>query len=231
MASGWYRATFSIPTTSGLPADTVNNVWSFRHVTSANHAADAAEIVNRLTAFYGAMMGYWSSVLDFTHARTTIVDLQESRPRMPFYDEESAVAGMITTERNLPSEVALCLSFRGVLGSGLNARRRRGRVYLGPLQVGNVDTPELPSGWPAAFVNAAVSNLAVTTNDVDWCVYSPYTHHGVPVGEKLDPDIYPEVTANLFDSFTPVSYVWADNAWDTQRRRGPLATARYGDTV
>lgn len=231
MASGWYRATFSIPTDTGLPADTVNNVWSFRHLTDADHTLDAAEIASRLVAFYGAIVTIMSSALDFSHARTTIVDLQDTRPRLPFYDEETAVTGAATTNYDYPAEVAICMSFRGALGSGLNARRRRGRVYLGPLQVPAGDREHIVAEWPAACVDAAVAELAVTTGDVEWCVYSPYTHHDVPVGERLDPDIYPEVTANLFDAFTPVTYVWADNAWDTQRRRGIQATTRYGNTV
>lgn len=226
MASSFYRATWKIPTDSGLPADKVNNVWSFRHLTDADQAADAIEIRTRLAGFYEDLKDYFSSQLDLAHCRLVIVDLAETPPRLPFYDEEYSVSTATTGGSDFPAEVAVCLSFRGTLGSGLNARRRRGRIYLGPLQGDVTDHPMLYSTWPAAIRDAATSNIAVATGDVEWCVYSPYTHHDVPVGTKLDPELHPENPASLPQSFVNVAHVWVDNAWDTQRRRGVQATSR-----
>lgn len=239
MPSGWYRATVSVPRVGGLPADDVQNVWSFRHLTDADHGADATEIASRLTAFYEDFTSNLSGSYSWASATLKIFDLQETAPRVPFYEEPMPLTGGSTSGQDLPSEVALCLSFRGEVTSGVNPRRRRGRVYLGPWRSGSgADFDAVLTGIQSALVTSAAAELGGTTGDVEWCVYSPYTHHGVPVGRNIGettgspPEpVFPEVPANLFDSFTPVVHCWCDNAWDTQRRRGPAPSSRATATV
>lgn len=226
MPAAYYRCTVSIPTDTAIPADTVNNVWSFRNVSTADHDLDALEITGRLDGFYTELATLFSSRLDLAGTRLTIVDMAEESPRLPFYDEAMAISGESSTNNDLPAEVAICLSFRGSLGSGLNARRRRGRIYLGPLQVQTGDRAVPDTAWPPAIVSAAETNIGTLDGDVEWCVYSRYTHCNVPVGTQLDPDVHEEDPLRLVLAFVPVVHWWCDNAWDTQRRRGPIATAR-----
>lgn len=231
MADGYYRATVTIPTDTGLPQDAVQNVWSFRCLATADHGADGAEIAGRLNSFYVSNAGYLSSAMTPAGSRITIVDLAEDRPRVPFYDEAHDFGASTTTAADLPAEVAVCLSFRGAIVSGVNARRRRGRIYFGPIQLTAGDQWTLPSGIRQDLIDDAVADIGVTTGGVEWCVYSPYTHHDVPVGQKLDPDVYPEVPINLVTAFTPVVHVWSDNAFDIQRRRGPAPTSRLSADI
>jgi hypothetical protein len=131
---------------------------------------------------------------------------------------------------NLPSEVALCLSFRGDYGvrleeapddADLDARperprsRVRGRIYEGPF-----GTDAVAVGTPGRPVTALMESLLdfgerlmgthlvaglLAANDVRFSVVSNAT--GGPIAE-------------------PVVACWVDNEWDTQRRRGIRATTR-----
>lgn len=240
MASGWYRASVTIPVTGGLPADSAVNVWSFRNVNEpVDPAVDAAAVVTTLDNFYSAISGFIASTMDIAHCAVKIFNLQDTAPRVPLLESEFSAGAVTTGGKDLPNEVAMCLSFRGAPGSGLNARRRRGRIYLGPLQGSSVDEhTRPPSGLTTTVMAAVASHLTPPAGgDLEWCVYSPYTHHGVPIGGDINERdgsgdlVYPEVPGNLFASFTPVSVYWMDDAWDTQRRRGLKETSRTTASV
>jgi hypothetical protein len=105
----------------------------------------------------------------------------------------------------LPSEVALCLSY---FGAGRNIVGQRGRIYLGPLDTSAVTTA---TGSSARPVPSLVDTLAAAGADLasssepgaNWVVYSP-----------TDGVVY------------TIDGGWVDNAFDTQRRRGAVPTAR-----
>lgn len=226
MADGFYRVQWIFPMDSGLPEDEVVNTWSFKHLSTADHAADATAMVSRLTAFYTDILAHYSSRVNVDACRYRIFDLAESQPRIPFAEDQVDLGASTSSNVDLPPEVAICLSFKAASASGANARRRRGRVYIGPLQTtSTADYHEVLSTTVTAIGNAADVYIAGENDDLVWCVYSPYTHHGVPVGEKLS-EAYPEVPGNLLNAFPAVQTIWVDNAYDTQRRRGVKATSR-----
>lgn len=99
-----------------------------------------------------------------------------------------------------PGEVALCLSYY----SGRNLPRTRGRIYLGPLQ-GSITNTVAPSSSPreAIMTMAQAFKDAATAGNFTWVLHS-----------IKDND------------YLPITDVWCDNAWDTQRRRGAKATSR-----
>lgn len=229
----YYRAQVTIPMDSGIPADAAVNVWSFRNTEAASDpATDAALIQGRLDGFYSAISGLYSSRCQLTGTRIKVYNFADPQPRVPILDDAVSVTADITTNMDFPPEVAMCLSFKGAAVSGVNARRRRGRVYLGPLQSSTTtDYHEVLAANITTVMSAADTHLAVAADPVQWCVYSPYTHHDVPVGVELDPDVHPEVPTRLVLAFTPVATYWMDNAWDTQRRRGTKATSRTTATA
>lgn len=240
MTTHYYRAQVTIPMVSGLPADSVVNVWSFRNNAALpDRDADALVINVALDGFYTALNTLYSSRCVMTSVNLKVYDMGDSQPRIPFYEQTVAYGATSSTNMDFPAEVALCLSFKGAAGSGLNAARRRGRVYLGPLQsTSTTDYDMVLASHITTVMAAANSYLTPVGADVDWCVYSPYTHHGVPVGADIndkvpgtDTPLYPEDPGNLDDSFIPVATYWMDNAWDTQRRRGPKATSRSSASV
>lgn len=227
--SQWYRAFVTIPHTSGLPADACVNTWAYSIPGTGDRDLLAIDFRTRLTAFYGAWnVNFGSAQYAWQNARVKVIDMLDENPRFPFYDASLNLSASSGTAYDLPSEVAIVLSFEGERTSGTNMRRRRGRVYCGPLQNGAGDNQTVPAGLLSAIVTAAGSNLLNPTapNDLtDWCVYSSYTHHGIPVGTRITKDD-PEIPDNLPASFVPVTRCWVDNAYDTQRRRGVGATTR-----
>lgn len=122
----------------------------------------------------------------------------------------------------LPSEVACCLSYNSDL-SGLSeelpdttrpAARHRGRVYIGPL---GTNTLSIDGTTHQAFLSAGIRTTLTKAGKVlhDDCIlngwkWAQWSRKRV----QLD----------------PVVACHADNAFDTQRRRGPRATARTTET-
>lgn len=230
MVAKFYRVRVTIPADTGLPKDDVMNNWSFQNETTALLLQDSSAIDNRLSAFYSAMGSAFSSYLNLAGARMQIVDMTDPYPRIPFYDEPLTITGASTTGDDLPQDVAMCLSFKKTPSSGDNARRTRGRVYIGPLQVSAGDQFQATSTLVDALANAANTHILLENDDLEWAIYSQYTHHDVPVGERLYDSEgnlqYPENSLLLAQSFVPVGVIWVDNEWDTQRRRGLDATYR-----
>lgn len=220
-------AQVTIPHVSGIPRDAAVNRWAFRGVDgeTRDDVADAAEA--GLDAFYGDLTDYFSSRMKTSLAGIEWIDLADDKPRLPFATHAMGLADPSTTEHDLPAEVALCISFQATPVSGVNMRRRRGRIYLGPLQAGaSLDYSAVPSAWPAAFVNAATDAFLVPgISPATWSVYSRSTHYGKVVGDPIvEGD--EEVPDALPEAFKSVTQVWCDNAWDTQRRRGIAPTTR-----
>lgn len=235
MVDHFYRATVKIPMDSGLPNDTAINVWSFRNIDpDADRAVDGAAIATRLDTFYTLLANRYSSRCNLAAAEFSIVDLTDPQPRIPFLISDQHPSAEQSANFDLPPEVAICLSFRGAASSGANPRRRRGRVYLGPWQTSSsTDYHDVLAADITLILGSATTALADTNDELEWCVYSPYTHHNVPVGRNInekDEDgnpVFPEGdAADLAQSFTVVTHYWCDNAFDTQRRRGVKATSR-----
>lgn len=228
MANGWYRAQVTIPMDSGIPADSVVNTWAFRNFGSADHATDGGSIRTRLDAFYSAVSGFYSSRCNLAAATCKVFDYAESQPRIPFYESTMSVSADTTTWQDLPAEVAVCLSFTAPRVSGTNSRRRRGRVYLGPLKTMSdvSDLYNVLGTMASDIADAADTHILSANDDIEWCVFSPYTLHDVPVGGDIK-DYPDEDPSKLLLAWQVVTQLWTDNAWDTQRRRGTAATTRY----
>lgn len=116
-----------------------------------------------------------------------------------------------TVTANMPEECAVCLTLVGVPPI---TPRRRGRLFFGPLVsdsdvivYGNDDTPTRVNISTSQSVGVTLSQAAETlrtTTDQTWCIRS--------------------VTPS--ENFVPIAGGWIDNAFDTQRRRGPDPSAR-----
>lgn len=222
----WYRGSVIVPHDNGLPKDSIQNTFAFMVSGSGDRDLIAFDFQVRLEDFYNDWTTFRSSQYEWASARFQVIDMLDDQPRIPFYDVEMSIDEAATTVNDLPAEVAVVLSFEGERASGVNMRRRRGRVYCGPLQVGSADQHEVQSGVVSAIVTAAGDHLLNPADPIaTWAIYSPYTHHGIAVGDKLTPED-PEVPDFLPASFEPVVRCWVDNAWDTQRRRGPAASSR-----
>lgn len=206
-------AQVSIPYDSGIPTDVTVNTFSF-FVPTVNETALTA-IADRLEAFYNDGNAYSGSgmkeilagTINGTASRLKIYNRADAEPRAPVYDELLTIAGI--AQQALPAEVALCVSFRGPLVSGVPAARRRGRVFIGPLAVSAADTqssgPTRPSTPAIQIALASMRALMDATDAVaDFGVWSRTGAGG----------------------FTTAVHAWVDNAFDTMRSRGPDPSLR-----
>lgn len=217
------RVQATIPHATGLPEDAVTNSFAIRPA-GANTRQQAADAFHtELIAFYTAVKANLSAQYGWANIQTEFVDLLDDKPRLPFSTQTGSVGSFVSTLFDLPAEVAICCTLTATINSGDNPRRRRGRFYLGPLQNGSADLPLVPASLVSTVATALGALIVNPTYTM--CVYSRYTHHGVPVGENIK-DYPDEIPDALPSSFSDVSAGWVDNAWDTVRRRGVKATSR-----
>lgn len=196
---------------SGVAELDVTNTFHWQ--TSITEAASITAIRANLENFYsttnegflGPLSEYFSSELSGV-VGVTMYDLADPTPRVPIDEYEFTTA--VPSGEPLPSQVALCLSFQGARISGTPQARRRGRVYLGPLDITATEVSggeaRPVSGLIDVALAAAERMLAdSTTNNSHWAVYSPTNNDLVPVVGG-----------------------WLDNRFDIQRRRAALVTQR-----
>lgn len=204
------RAMFVGQGSSGLPEDRVVNVFHF--VGSSTYEADAATATTRVIGFYNSLAsgqtnaigGYLSSWVNRT-AQIRTYDLTTSKPRVPTITTFELTPYL--SDNGLPEEVAIVTTF---YGSPPVTRRRRGRLYIGPLNsntsvinFGNQAAASAPNPQIILDLRDATKQLA-TVGPVQWCIRSSLPS----------------------ENFVPVAGGYVDNAFDTQRRRGPDATTR-----
>lgn len=105
-------------------------------------------------------------------------------------------------------ELCVCLSYKGTYLSGVSPKRKRGRIYLGPLAANTISSGEVASAAVTVFKNAAQTLLTASdaSSQYRWVIYSPTTDSA---GTGLD-----------LDSWDAVTEGWVDNNVDIQRRRG-----------
>lgn len=205
------RAMAILSGTSGLPEDRYVNTFWFREPGGTFTRDGVAEnVTDRISDFYsGFLVGQES--LTFYMSDKAIDQAAGLEVRVYFMDDETprepttlqrALDGFEATVP-LPAEVALVGSFYGTR----NIPRRRGRVYVGPLNLNALSTVPLvgdagPSDGLVRDLRSAMQGLAQDTS-VEWCVAS-----------RKDGALY------------TVTNGWVDNAFDTQRRRGGAPTSR-----
>lgn len=196
-----YSAQMTLRMTSNVSADFAVNTFSF---VGAGIAQDLIDIETAMFAFYDDVVTMLSSNVAQTGHVLKVYDRADPPPRAPIlettYDFASAPSG-----NTLPHAVAMVLSFQADRVSGDPQARRRGRIYLGPLDAGQTGTNGRPTPTAITVLANAGDNLLTATGalGVDWTVYSP---------------------TNGFSSV--VTNGWVDDRFDIQRRRARDASSR-----
>lgn len=212
---------------SGQPRDRVVNTFTFFSETDLV-VGDWTVINGALEDFYNALNGTAtqriSSFMSGALSRTV-------KPTIRHYDVDGHLDGTAagspvsesqwgstlgagSTGTNLPAEVAVCLSFAAEFGAdvefapGSRPRGRdRGRIYIGPLNVGAIAAASpgrvVPDGTLQIALIESAKMLKATPIPGSWAVWSRRSARVLPV-----------------DNF------WVDDAMDTQRRRGERPLAR-----
>lgn len=221
------QAQIRFPGLSGLPEDVYINTLYFDGLTPL--ASDYTDIQAAIVDFYnanGASSGRSLTAMlsgEVNRAVGTELRIYDiDAPGSPLYSAGFNINAAGSAVR-MPPECAICLSFHsdltgvaeevaggpaGPTGDTHPAARRRGRIFLGPLNesVLTTNTGHIDSGAVEACKEAMVrlqANAGLAIKGIDWCVNS-----------RVD-SITREVTGG-----------WVDNAFDTQRRRGKAPTTR-----
>ena len=211
------RVQCNIPNDTLLPEDDAINTWHFLTVGAATPADAADDALIALGVFYAAADTYLSGGTA-TPMRYKVYDLENDEPRVPILEATQTLTPSASI--NMPNEVACCISYRGEFLSGANPARRRGRIFIGPLNNsgGTSATGDFrPSSTLRTGLANAASDIIVAgqTADARWVVFSP-TLAGAP----------PWSAATLEAASCDVTAGYIDDAFDTVRSRGLRPTTR-----
>lgn len=207
------KAVCSMPSVTGLDQDRIMNTFHFATDDLDEAALDA--LTGRLYSFYNEVSASsGNSIADFisnyvTRAEDVRVrwyDAAGIPPNDPIVESSFALASPDWTTC-LPTEVACCLSLINDDVTAYPVRNRRGRLYLGPF-VTETATAGGTGSRPTVALRNTLVDAAEVLHDLDdayavWVIWS----------------------RALGVSF-PVTRVWVDDAWDTQRRRGERIITR-----
>lgn len=212
-----YRTVARFGMDTGNPADDIVNVMHWMDiddVTEADSSADRDAIRTRLQTFYNAFDEYLSPRLSGAWS-VAFYSMFDASPRVPIVEYAMTGLTLSGTASSLPAELSSCLSFRAALGSGINMARRRGRIFLPPLNTDALENTNNATRPASAFrtaVLAASDDLArdATETTPSLCIYSPTT----------------DATEVLGASVFPAVHAWMDDAFDVIRKRGAPPTTR-----
>lgn len=200
-----YRAVVTLPFFSLDTKDVATNTFHFSSVADLDNTALAAATV-RIEAFYAAIDGFLSPVIVSNGCTIKWFNLADPEPRIPVLTLPLYTFSLGTT--GIAEENAVCLSYLATPASGAPAGRRRGRIWIGPLNStaiapANSSTFTRVSSTMITALAAAGAALADQSEPAAWSIFSTTDQ----VARKI-------VTG------------YVDNAMDTMRSRGRVATAR-----
>jgi len=214
---GLLLATVTFQDQTGLSKDRFVNTFHFNVPVpfTTPDAGVAANIVNQLTRFYNLTVSGGLAMHDFLAGsinRTTLIkiyDLSRSPAGAPFHTDGFEL-GTAPGAADIPPQVSLCLSYT----ADINAKRHRGRIYLGPFCTNVLSTTAGLESRPTTYLTTTAlgagarmiaDGLAVTGGDrAYWCVLS-----------------------NKDNLWRNVEHVSIDDSWDIQRRRREAPTFRH----
>lgn len=193
--------------------DQVMNTWHIATEGATTPDTAAGDFVNTfLDSFYQSIDVQLAGELQGAVPLVRCFNLIEPKPRQPH--AEMNLTALTTTSSALPREVACCLSYKAQYQSGVSPKRRRGRIYLGPLQNGAItsSTGLFASGMVSLITSAAQTLIDASQASAlwKWVVYSPTTDTA-GTGET---GMYPVVSG------------WVDDNPDIQRRRNKAVGVR-----
>lgn len=193
----------TFPFFTNIPRDVFTNTWHFESTLTT--AQVAAEVGPRLDTFYTACYSEVLSAAPYVQwddAVLRVYNLSDLPPRVP---EEVAmpIAATVASSTEIPTEVAVVMSFHAAPIGGVPNSRLRNRIYLGGLAEGKIlpgsvsAFPKVGSSFMTDICDAAEVLLGENDGNAWWVTYSPT--RGLPA----------EVVGG-----------WVDDSFDTQRRRG-----------
>lgn len=201
--------------TNGLSEDRYVNTFHFLDLPLGGD--DYAALAAAIKSFYydannpdGSIRSYMANHAVGDGSQIKVFDLDDPEPRVPVYDETYDPVPANSASDALPGEVACCLSFTAPPAPGVPMARRRGRIYIGPLNMDAIDAV-------AAVDKARPDNVFRT---VCTAAFRRLADDSFAAGFAL---VQYSPTAGVASA---PSSCWMDDAFDTQRRRGVAPTTR-----
>lgn len=231
------QAVARLPSVSTFPEDTCENVFNIGY-NSEPSSAEVGDVLAKVRDFYtviaaGAVnrVGFFISESISRVANACSVlgyvtdDLTGATPFGSPVNMINFTMATVAAGSPLPEEVALVISYNADLTdvpvSAPNpspppatirpAQRRRGRTFLGPLTgISAIESGNRirPTDQIMDDVTIAFAKMASDINDLA-------DVHGFGIWSKTDGQLYKAIECHI------------DNAWDTQRRRGPDPTTSF----
>lgn len=184
------------------------NTWHIVTVGATTPVAAATAFAADLNTFYQAIDAHFGLFLSGSAPLYRFFDLSDPKPRQPILEYLSST--LVTASTQAPSEIGCCLSYKGTYVSGVSPKRKRGRIFIGPLAMATLDgsTGTFTSTFRAALATAAdgLQSDSAGSSEYRWVVYSPTTD---TTGEGTDADSWDAVTEG-----------WVDDNPDVLRSRG-----------
>lgn len=237
------RAQVVLAHNNGLPRDAVTNTFHFDP--GADGTAIAEAVAEDVEMFYNEVWApavvrlnsfFSRAIASSGHqVRMYPVDVETGDdPRgvgfPPLFIRQFSLTGRALPGTSEPGEVAVCLSYRNMDSSAVPPARRRGRIYFGPIHSVNTIVTDSSTGRASVNPNltealrAAGLFLASPAATGNWVIYSrPFA--GRPETPRPGRTTLPALPARD-GAVYPVTHVFTDDAFDTQRRRGERAITR-----
>lgn len=207
------QATVRLPFITGLPRDVAENTFAFK----------CGAFETNIDTFQAALESFYNDTIDGSAplaARLSSVIMRDQCSIVwRGVDDATGAQTSATTVRpwtlgdeptgtSLPLEVALCLSYGTNTPFDTPVQRRRGRIYIGPLNGNQISVEDdLPA--PTSGLGLRMRKGAVMLKET-----LPPVGLGWSIWSRTDGELY------------PIEGGWVDNEFDTQRRRGVEATSR-----
>lgn len=231
-----YLATVKLPFKTGLPRDVSENTFWF-----SDEADDPGDVATDIFAFLGVFYNEVHTtrsiatlLTEFIVRDNVNVDIHHvnTGDNMPWIyipvisAEHLEISDAIADSISLPLEVALCMTYGGADPApgtldSVPARRRRGRVYVGPWQAEiTEDADDDPHPTTLLLNTVANAGKSALNSQSAFATGSRWV-----VQSRVDPGTVPD-PGPPYHVQTVVQGGYVDDEWDTQRRRGVAATAR-----
>lgn len=237
MPTGHYRVNVILPYLSGLPEDVAQNTFYFRQSAGGtSHAEDADDIGASMEAFYNDIFSPATDAIAEYIGDQVSRAVGACQVQCYFTDGDSPnvawgspvqvrsfTLGVADAGEPLPAEIAICSSIHGDLtnipesapatppatGTIRPAARRRGRIFIGPLQ----RTATTGSGANGDARPTTAAKLAIL-------------HSSLNLADNGPGGMFWEVASKADDVFYLVAGGYVDDACDVQRRRGSAPESR-----
>jgi hypothetical protein len=217
-----YMAQVALAADTNLPRDVAVNTWHFEsdpegvsHVTIAELIAELVADVYRRVAPPNTqtVASLLSASLATSGHRCKVYDMSTLPPHEPLANLAFTVPA--TGGNAAPAEVALCLSYKADPAPPIPAARLRGRIYFGPFALDGSKIFDSATGRPISTgAGNVVDTILNAVEDMSDRLYA-------------SPSIINWSTwSKAGGVLAPVTSMYIDDAWDTQRRRGPAPTTR-----